>query len=152
MKNLEVTHTLRLYDADFIAKLGGLMEQEKNHYRNKNDFLTAVLKMGYEAYVKAAAGAKSSAVPLPPVDNNDDLKEIYPLLQELNKYVAAQFKKIHIDHSLSRTVMAVIYNILRSFNRDERLMPDKVDGGFYDDLPARFEKIVVNLETRFGLK
>lgn len=149
MKNLEVVHTLRLYDADFIAKLGTLMEKEKNHYRNKNEFLTAVLKMGYEQYVKAAAasGAKAGPCPL----DNEDIKEIKPVLDSLSELITAQYKRMQLEYALTRKMLSSMYNILRSFNNDERLMPEKVDDGFYDDLPARFEKIIVRLEAKYGL-
>ena len=53
MKNIEVTHTLRLYDTDFVAKLGALLERVQKYYRNKNEFMTVLLKMGYERYIAA---------------------------------------------------------------------------------------------------
>lgn len=152
MKNLEVVHTLRLYDADFIAKLGALMEKEKNHYRNKNEFLTAVLKMGYDQYVKAASGAKTySPGAGSGTTATDDAKETNALINQLCELTNLSFKKIMLQLELLQTVHNTTYNILRSFNDDERLMPDKVDDGFYDDLPARFEKIIVRLEAKYGL-
>ena len=148
MKNLEVTHTLRLYDPTFISNLGTLMEKERKNYRNRNEFMSTLMKMGYESYVKAASKSKHS--PVSP--DGDEAKEIYPLLQELSKYVSTQFKRLYIDNSIQRTVTAVIYNILRSVNKNEKLLTQKIDDGYYDDLPARFQKIIINLETRFGLK
>ena len=31
-------------------------------------------------------------------------------------------------------------------------LPRKVEDGFFDDLPPRFEKIILMLEQQFGLK
>lgn len=149
MKNMEVTHTLRLYDPDFIAKLGNLMEREKEHYRNRNDFLTDIVKLGYERYI-----AKDNGItpPDPESIRSDELKEIYPLLLEVSKYMTAQFKSMYVNHKLTHKLLSSVYNMVLSMNNDERVLPEKLEDGFFDDLPARFEKIIVNLESRYGIK
>lgn len=154
MKNMEVTHTLRLYDPEFIAKLGSLMEREKNHYRNKNEFLTAILKMGYERYIAAANKAHPGGkrTPMATDDADDNIKELYPLLVELSNYLTTQFKSICVNHTLFQKLLSSIYNIVMSLNEGNRLMPQLVNDGFYDDLPARFENIILKLETKLGLK
>ena len=137
MKNMEVLHTLRLYDPDFIAKLGLLMEQEQKRYRNRNEFLTALLKRGYDGYIKG--------------DPNENLKEVYPLLKELSEYLEMQFKAMTLYMELSQKLLSSNHRMLLSLAGGEKVVPKKVEDGFFDDLPARFEKIIVNLKTQFGI-
>ncbi|GHU97993.1 hypothetical protein FACS1894211_00960 [Clostridia bacterium] len=167
MKNMEVTHTLRLYDADFIARLGTLMERERKYYRNKNEFMTVLLKLGYEKCIAAGQAAGRAAAPFtdagaaaekaaPFADRGEpadkSLKEVYPLLKELSDYLTSQFKAVSVSHALLQKLLSSVYRMMIAFVGGDRVMPQKVEDGFFDDLPARFEKIVVNLETRFGLK
>jgi hypothetical protein len=163
MKNMEVLHTLRLYDADFIAKLGALLEREKNHYRNKNEFMTALLKQGYASYtaaVKKADGAGTAAsvgeanafkesVKTAAADGEE--KGIYALLTEMNEYMTLQFKVMSLYQEIYQKMLAAIYRMQLSLAGGEKVMQANVEAGFFDDLPVRFEKVIFHLKTQFGL-
>lgn len=49
MKNFEVQHTIRLYDPELIAKIGRAYEIFGKNYRNKNEFMTELLRLGVNA-------------------------------------------------------------------------------------------------------
>jgi hypothetical protein len=158
MKNMEVLHTLRLYDSDFIAKLGTLMEREQKNYRNKNEFLTAILKQGYESYTAAAKKADgaekavkesvSAATAAIPPDNE---KGVYALLTEMNEYMTLQFKIMSLYQEIYQKLLSSIYRMQLSLAGGEKVIQANVEAGFFDDLPTRFEKIIFNLKTQFGL-
>jgi hypothetical protein len=156
---MEVMHTLRLYDAEFIAKLGALMEREQRQYRNKNEFMTALVKLGYASYTAAdkaamerdgeqgvgeqAVAGKASAA---------SEKGVYALLTEMTEYVTLQFRILNLYHEVYQKLLSASYRMLLALSGGERVMPQKVEDGFFDDLPVRFEKIIVKLEARLGLQ
>jgi hypothetical protein len=198
MNNMEATHTLRLYDPDFIAKLGALMEREQENYRNKNEFLTAVLKTGCEGYVglnrvakcgtiKKRNGAKMFAengitgyegyattdrvkrggkigeksIAKTSAESGitkthaalsveNSLKEISTALSEMSEYFSIQFKTLELYNKIYQRLLSANYRMLLSLTGGERVMPTKVEDGFFDDLPIRFEKIVIDLKSQSG--
>jgi hypothetical protein len=141
VKNLEAVHTVRIYDAAFADKLDILTVKEGKRFRNKNDLLIALLKCGYESYVLGGARAESA---------DETLKEIYPLLLEISKYLTAQFQDVYLNHRLLQSMLSSVYGMVRGLNAGEPLPQRKIDEGFYDDLPARFEKLVLSLKATFG--
>jgi hypothetical protein len=172
MKNMEVTHTLRLYDPEFVAKLGSLMEREQKYYRNKNEFMTAVMKMGYERYITAGQtvpprdGVKleynadtpnRGNKPAPdthdtPSQADDDTQRLLRIADELSVYLTAQFRHMHVAQALSRRMLSAVYSMALALVGGRAVPPEKVEDGFFDDLPARFEQVVVKLEQQYGLK
>lgn len=157
MKNMEVLHTLRLYDSDFIMRLGLLLEREQKNYRNRNEFLTALLKNGYEAYTAAkqangatGAGKESTA----PKTNaaaatlNEGYNEIYSLLSEMNQFMILQFKAISLYQEIQQKLLSAVYRTTLSLAGGEKVMPSRVEAGFFDELPARFEKIILSIKKQ----
>ena len=140
---IEVTHTLRLYDPDFIAKLSMLLESKAKHYQNKNEFMTEIMKLGYERYITAGKNAK---------DPTEAIKELHSLLEEQSLYIKTQFRHMHIGQALLRQIISSVYNMTLSLIDGKAVPPEKVEDGFFDDLPARFEKVIIKLEQQYGLK
>jgi len=157
MKNIEVIQTLRLYDADFIAKLGTLMQREGKNYRNKNEFLTELMKLGYERYIAIAkfdgAGETDTLAVIQREKQINEcsvtLQEITALLTEVIEYLTAQFKASAIYHSVAHKLLSANYRMLLAHMDGENVLRTKIDDGFFDDLPERFEKIIASLETKF---
>jgi hypothetical protein len=154
MKNMEVIHTLRLYRAADIGRLGVLMDREQKHYRNKNEFLTAVLMLGCDAYAAAdavspVAPVESESVP-PGAIMGADTSGIYTLLAEMNAYILLQFKALSLYHGIEQKLLSAVYRMLLSLVGGERALPSKLEQGFYDDLPARFDKIIAGLRAKAG--
>lgn len=157
MKNMEVTHTLRLYDPEFIAKLGGLMEQEKKHYRNRNEFLTEIVKLGYIKYLerdcdraREKAARESGNDDTLSDDSPDQNTDGYKTLLRLSECIMTQLKNLYVNQKIMHKLLSAVYNLMLK-SADNELLEEKAEEGFFDDLPARFENIVVNLKARYGL-
>ena len=154
MKNFEVQHTIRLYDPELIATIGRTYDAHSKEFRNKNEFLTELLRLGVEAL---------NSSPLPPDPNGgpapaaaqaamDEIKEIRAIASETSKYLLTQFKELHIHIALAEKLLSSVYNMELGKLAGTPPMPQKVEDGFFDDLPMRFEKIAISLRTSFGLK
>jgi len=155
MKNFEVQHTIRLYDPELIADIGRLLDTHHREYRNKNEFLTQLLRLGVKQM--------DSVPPTPPVGGNisscaaadtltDEIKEIHAISTETAQYLKTQFKKLYVHVAVAEQLLAAIYNIKVGELAGTPPLSEKVEEGFFDDLPMRFEKIIVSLENRYGLR
>lgn len=165
MKNIEVIQTLRLYDADFIIRLGTLMQREEENFKNKNEFMTELLKRGYESYIAAmretdgesgktatsAVREKSSSAGADAAGAAEGgIRGIYLYLSEMNDYITLQFRIIEIYHEIYQKMLSAIYRMQLSNSGGEKASPASIEAGFFDDLPARFDKLIVSLKTQFG--
>lgn len=138
MKEIESLHTLRLYDPEFIARLSLLMKHEQKKHKNKNDFLTALLKRGYDSYVKG--------------EPDERLNEVYPLLKDISEYLIKQFETVYAYISVLQKMLSANYRMLLTLMGGEKVIPSKIEDGFFDDIPARFERIVAELEKGLRIK
>ncbi|MBQ8319726.1 MAG: hypothetical protein IJX81_02500 [Clostridia bacterium] len=156
MKNFEVQHTLRLYDPDLVSAIGKMHERKSKEFRNKNEFLTELVKLGLMEMQKREA---AKIADLPPTDATtpkpecaDTLKEIYEILDAVSKYIYTQFKSLYVNQRVVERLMSSIYRQLQEMHHEDTATIRNADAGFYDDLPERFEKIIVNLKNTYGLK
>jgi hypothetical protein len=154
MKNAEVTHVVRLYNADFIARLSALMEMEQSRYRNKNEFLTAVMMMGYNGYIAAAkkAGGAQPEITAPVADGGADASDTYALLTAMNEYMILQFNIIAQYREIHQRLLSSSHRMLLALTGGEKVTPSKIEQGLFDDLPVRFEKIIAALRAKAGVK
>ncbi|MDR2635184.1 MAG: hypothetical protein LBC13_04275, partial [Clostridiales bacterium] len=129
---------LRLYDSDFIIKLGALMEREQENYRNKNEFLTALLRRGYEGYAaKEEAEEPTSAANETVKERDDD--------------ICAFLRVILLYQEVQQKLLSSVYRMVLAVAGGERVIKANVESGFFDDLPARFGDVIFNLKARFDL-
>jgi hypothetical protein len=142
MQNFEVQYTVRIYDPSLISKIAKQYESEAGKYRNKNEFFTDVIELGLDAKSKKTAAAKE------PRDEKDDL---YALLLKVFDYVSKQFKTLYAKETALERLLCAVYNIAAALNNGETLFAEKIESGFYDDLPARFEKILADIMKNLGL-
>jgi hypothetical protein len=142
MNNFEVKYTIRLYDPSLISELATQFEKEADTYRNKNEFFTHIIELGLQANRAERAGKEPAA------DEKDDL---YALLLKVFDYISAQFKAVRVKETLLERLLCSIYNIAVAINNGETLFDEKIESGFYDDIPARFEKIIADLMKKLGL-
>ena len=159
MNKIEVIQTLRLYDADFIAKLGTLMQREEKKFGSKNDFMTELLMLGYKSYIArqtggaetgAAFGADSAVCDTINAISTD-IKEIAAHLKELSEYIILQFQILNLYHGIYQKLLSANYRMLLSLIGGEKVISAKIEDGFFDDLPARFEKIAAELKEKSGV-
>ena len=153
MKNFEVQHTIRLYDPELIAEIGRTFDTHHREFRNKNEFLTELLRLGVKQMNPVPP---TNNGPIPPCAAMDDLtnelKEIHAISTETAMYLKTQFKKLYVHVAVAEKLLAAIYNIKTSELAGTPPLSEKVEDGFFDELPMRFEKIIVSLESRYGLR
>ena len=134
MKDIGVTHSLRIYDAELLGRLNTLAKS--GEYRNNNEFLTELLKLGYESY--ATDGAGNWAV-------WESLKELHSLLSEAAEYLTVQSKTISLYHELCMKLLSSNHRMLLALSGGEKVLPSKVEDGFYDELPERFGELLTQV-------
>jgi len=158
LKDIGTTHTLRFQEPEWVAKIGTLLERTHKDYNSKNEFMTVLVKLGYEAYIAAERDAKNSGAdklsagpyadaPETLRDIADTLKEMRGLVTELSLYMTTQFRHIHVNLALSRRMLSAVHNMTLGFAGGKAVPPEKVEDGFFDDLPVRFEEIIAKLEA-----
>lgn len=145
-QNFEVKYTLRLYEPALISELANQYEKSLNNFKNKNEFFTHIIELGLQANRK---NLKTDTKKKPAAEPEDD--DMYMLLMEIYKYTSKQFRKMYIDHNVLQGLLCSMYHLLLALNNDERLFEEKVEDGFYDDLPPRFVEMIEDLARAYGL-
>jgi hypothetical protein len=143
MQNFEVKYTIRLYDPTLISELANQFEKEATTYRNKNEFFTHIIELGLQANRKD--GKQKAKAP------QDEKSNLYPLIRAMFNHMAVQFKTLYVKLSLLERLNAATYNLAVALNNGETLFNEKVESGFYDDVPTRCKKILADLMAQFGL-
>jgi hypothetical protein len=154
--------SVRIYDKSEIAKLTALMEREQAYYQSKNDFLSALLMIGCDCYIAAAKKADAeggtdigSARPETIrgiVKEDTGATDTYNLVKDMCDYIIMQFKGLSLYHEINQDLTASNYRMLLSLIGGEKVLPSKIEQGFFDDLPARFEAAVVSLDKELTKK
>lgn len=155
MKNFEVQHTIRLYDPELIAEIGKVFDAKHREYRNKNEFFTDVLRLGIKEMKDVTVIPEiNSATPNCVMTDAVlcELKQLQTLSTEVAQYVKIQFKRMYVHIAIAEKLLAAIYNVKVGELAGTPPIAEKVEDGFFDDLPMRFEKIIVSLESRYGLR
>ena len=49
MSNFEMKYTIRLYDPDLVVEIGNLYKAHSKEFRNKNEFMTCLIRLGVDA-------------------------------------------------------------------------------------------------------
>lgn len=154
MKNIEVQHTIRLYDMELIAEIGRTFAAHSNEYRNKNEFMTELIRLGVKAMNSYSPHTTSPATSMPPADFaelQDNIGKVIDLTEETNKYISIQFKKLIIHLEIIERLLSSIYTMQLGELANEPPIPSKIEDGFFDDLPFRFENLIVKLKKQYGL-
>lgn len=161
MANLEVKQTLRLYDMEMVSEIARLHDEHRKEYRYKNDLFVELLRLGLTEFKKRdklrSEKPEIGDTPkkdTPPVKNGceDKLSGIEELLDTVAKYIFTQFKAMYISQSVTERLLSSIYRQLQEMHSEERSAIRNADAGFYDHLPERFEKIIINLKKTYGLE
>lgn len=153
MKNFEVQHTVRLYDTELIAEIGRTYEAHCNEFRNKNEFMTELLRLGVKA-MNAVPPRTPTGAAMPPAAFDELIETIDKILEissESEKYLTTQFKKLYVHLEVIESLLSSIHAMQLGSLSGEPPLPDKVEDGFFDDLPFRFHKLIVKLEKHYGL-
>lgn len=135
-------HTLRIYDTALIADLNRSYALYRFMFKTKNEFLTELIRKGLQSFKPLDDGNFSG---MPPAGTLSEAlakaEDLKALLSELISITETLTKHI----GLMEKLLSSVYNIILSQAAGYPLMPQKVEDGFYDDLPARFEKLLNKL-------
>ena len=64
MSNFEMKYTVRLYDPDLVVEIGNLYKAHSKEFRNKNEFMTCLIRLGVDALkAKPPTAPANAAVP-----------------------------------------------------------------------------------------
>lgn len=155
MKNFEVQHTIRIYDPELISAIGKAYEKHGSEFRNKNEFMTYLIRLGVDVLNSTPPTSPASAA-VPPAAALDKLyeevKHIDALSSETGKYLQTQFRKMYIHIAVMERLLSSIYNMKVGDISGTPPIARKVEDGFFDDLPLRFEKLILTLEHSNALK
>jgi len=154
MQNFTVTQTVRLYNPSLIAELARQHEDEAHIYRNRNEFMTRIIELGLEANAKNKARApkepfsKEKTAKEPPADETDELTD---LLLKIHDNLSERLTIMLAKLALQQKLLCALYNIALALNNGETLFSEKIESGFYDDAPHRFEEILADIMEMLGL-
>ena len=155
MSNFEMKYTIRLYDPDLVVEIGNLYKAHTKEFRNKNEFMTCLIRLGVDVLnAKPPSAPASAAVPPAAAWDKlyDELRKIESITDETGKFLKVQGQKTDAHIAVMEKLLASLYNMNLGELSGVPPLPRKVEDGFFDDLPPRFEKIILTLEQRFGLK
>ena len=155
MSNFEMKYTVRLYDPDLVVEIGNLYKAHSKEFRNKNEFMTCLIRLGVDALkAKPPTAPASAAVPPAAALNKlyDEMRKIESIADETGKFLKVQGRKTDAHIAGMEKLLASLYNMNLGELSGVPPLPRKVEDGFFDDLPPRFEKIILMLEQQFGLK
>lgn len=117
--------------------------------------MTYLLKLGVDELMSTPPTSPAGTA-VPPAASLDKLyeevKNIESISTETGKYLTTQFKKMYVHIAVMERLLSSLYNMKLGDLSGEPPQPHKVEDGFFDDLPLRFEKIIMTLEQRYGLK
>ena len=170
MSNFEMKYTIRLYDPDLVVEIGNLYKAHSKEFRNKNEFMTCLIRLGVDA-LNATPPTAPAAAAVPPAMALDklyeEMRKIESITDETGKFLKVQGQKVDIETgkflkvqgqkvdihiAVMEKLLASLYNMKLGDLSGEPPHPRKVEDGFFDDLPVRFAKIILTLEQKFGNK
>ena len=117
--------------------------------------MTCLIRLGVDALkAKPPTAPASAAVPPAAALNKlyDEMRKIESIADETGKFLKVQGRKTDAHIAVMEKLLASLYNMNLGELSGVPPLPRKVEDGFFDDLPPRFEKIILMLEQQFGLK
>ena len=90
MSNFEMKYTVRLYDPDLVVEIGNLYKAHSKEFRNKNEFMTCLIRLGVDALnAKPPTAPASAAVPPAAALNKlyDEMRKIESITDETGKFL-----------------------------------------------------------------
>ena len=155
MSNFEMKYTIRLYDPELVVEIGKLYKAHSKEFRNKNEFMTCLIRLGVDA-LNATPPTAPAAAAVPPAMALDklyeEMRKIESITDETGKFLKVQGQKMDTHIAVMEKLLASLYNMNLGELSGSPPLPRKVEDGFFDDLPVRFAKIILTLEQKFGNK
>ena len=115
-------YIIRLYDSDLDKQVQDGYQKQKDQYPSMNAYLTELIRTGLNS----------------PVLHHEDTSE--QLLETAINTLIVGFEKQEKDNKVVTRLLSSIYALTLAKNEEGYLSRQKVEDGFYDDLPKRFEE------------
>ena len=114
-------YILRIYDSELDNQLCEAYQKQKDQFPSMNAYLTELIRTGLNG----------------PVLHREDSSE--QLLETAINTLIVGFEKQEKDNEVITRLLSSIYALTLAKNEEGYLSRQKVEEGFYDDLPKRFE-------------
>lgn len=114
-------YIVRLYDSELDRQVQENYQKQKNQFPSMNAYLTELIRTGLEG-------------PVQHTENNSE-----QLLETAIEALIAGFEKQEKDNKIITRLLSSIYALTLAKNEEGYLSKQKVEDGFYDYLPKRFE-------------
>lgn len=125
--------SLRLYDLSLIEALEKDFQQHGAQYRNRNEYLQHCIRQGLEREELRDEPSRQ--------DRNGELMK---LLDEIMKYLAAEFQAVHLDIEVLKKLLSSIYYMSKFLSEGLPVLSEQVEDGLFDELPERFDAVYQN--------
>ena len=93
MSNFEMKYTIRLYDPELVVEIGKLYKAHLKEFRNKNEFMTCLIRLGVDA-LNAMPPTTPAAAAVPPAMALDklyeEMRKIESITDETGKFLKVQ--------------------------------------------------------------
>ena len=114
-------YIIRLYDSELDKQVQEGYQQQKDQFPSMNAYLTELIRAGLSS----------------PVRHSEDSTE--QLLETAINTLIVGFEKQEKDNKIITRLLSSIYALTLAKNEEGYLSKQKVEDGFYDDLPKRFD-------------
>lgn len=114
-------YIIRLYDSELDKQVQESYQKQKDQFPSMNAYLTELIRAGLNSPVRYSE------------DNTEQLLET-----AINTLIVG-FEKQEKDSYIIIRLLSSIYALALAKNEEGYLSRQKVESGFYDDLPKRFE-------------
>jgi hypothetical protein len=146
-KEIGAVNTLRIYDSALIDRLNKRFNDSGNRYEHRNHFLTDLIETGLNRK-QHEISFKNNLL----ANETETYKSIYALAErheEFEKYIRTQFQTLRFSDYLLTAILTATYNITEAAALRKIVSQNAINGGCYDDLPERFQKLKTTVERVF---
>ena len=135
--------TLRIYDESFVRELNNMYLVSKEKFESKNHFFITIMRLGLDAYANSSHYQHKEAVA-----DTKELIRLNDLLLKFIDYVKDQ-NDIHNAHfNICEKLMSCTMSVVESIANGDSISMSAIDNGEYDELPERFEKILLEVKYK----
>lgn len=128
--------TVRFDNAELSDRLYAIYVAER--YSSKNRLIMDLLSDGVDAHEKAMQRHKELDTIYLSLDERQTAIETRQA--EFEKTVYEQLRDLRRKHELLQNLLSCIYHMLAAICSEETIAFEELNSGFYDYLPARFER------------
>ena len=135
--------TLRIYDESFIRELNNIYSVSKVKFESKNHFFITIMRLGLDKYA-----ISSHSQHIDSSNNSKELKQLNELFNKFIDYVKDQNDLQNAHFKICEKLMSCTMSVVESIANGDSISISAIDNGEYDELPERFEKILLEVKYK----